>query len=440
MWGVSVILAAVLLASCGTGLSPVEETAQEGIAPDRVPIILVPGVSREVGAQLRGGRLVPLNALALRTDSDALANLGDPRFSPDGARPLEAPTRLDRALRETEVRGLQGLIDSLVRDHGYVRGNPDQPVDKEYPENPAAARADRTRMASLYVLYYDWRRDLPENACLLAHRLARLRAWTGHDRLHVVGHSLGGVLVRYIARYGGRDAIGDRDCPLGDGKIREAVNLPGVGAIDRLVTLGAPHRGSAQAFRALMQDFSLFGFVSVGLRDAVFTMPMAWQLLPFAGGDGQVPILFGSAGPERVALFEPRTWIERGWLSGNGSDAEQRRFAGAMLGRATALHRLLAERSPREDAVRLMAVGSGCRPTTALALLENGKVDFLTRGQTDHPLFDRVTAPGDGVVTLESALGLPAAPTVTPVTVCSSHSGYMDDPSLRDRIVSFLLR
>ena len=436
----TLILAACLLASCGTAIPPVEETAQEGIAPDRIPIVLVPGVSREVGAQLRGGTLIPMSALALRTDAETLANLGDPRFSAAWGRPLETPAQLDRALRRSGVRGLQGLIDYLVREEGYVRGNPDRPVDKDYPENPEAARTDRTRMASLFVVYYDWRRDLADSACVLAHRLARIRAWTGRDRVLLVGHSLGGVLARYVARYGGRDAVRDRDCPLGEGGLREAVNAPGGAGIDRMVTLGAPHRGTPQAFRALMQDFNLFGFVSVGLRDAVFTMPLAWQLLPFAEADGRVPILLGPTGRERVPLFEPRTWIERGWITGNGDEPEQRRFAETMLTRTTALHRSLSERSSAEDGVRRMAVGSGCRPTTALGLFENGKVEFLSRGQTDHPLYAQVTVPGDGVVSLESALGLPPAPTLTSVSVCSSHSGYVDDSTVRERIATFLLR
>src|SRR5512136_3028670 len=119
-----------LLAACGPAVSPVEEAAREVVGPDRVPIILVPGVSREVGAQLRGGSLVPFSALALRTDAEALAHLGDVRFPADGGRPLEIPTQLDSALRGTDVRGLQGLIDRLVREEGYLRGNPDDPRDK----------------------------------------------------------------------------------------------------------------------------------------------------------------------------------------------------------------------------------------------------------------------------------------------------------------------
>lgn len=439
--GVFLLLSTVwLLTACGQAMPPVEEAASDAIAPDRVPVILVPGVSREVGAQLRGGRLMPFSAMALRTDSDALANLGDPRFAVDWGRPLEVPGRLDLALRREDVRGLQSLIDRLVREEGYLRGNPERPLDKDYGENPEWARQDRTRLASLFVVYYDWRRDLAESACLLAHRVVRIRAQTGASRVHLIGHSLGGVVARYYARYGGRDILRDRACPLDGGVQAASVNAPGSAAITSLVSLGAPHRGSVQALRALLQDFNLFGVMSVGLRDAVFTMPMAWQLLPFAEADGRLPLLVGANGEERVALYEARTWIDQGWLVGDATDPERQRFLDTMLARASRLHRRLQEPSRDEERLPRLVLGSGCRPTPARALVENGTVAFLSRGQGDHPLFGRVTVPGDGVVSLESALGVPSSPTLSSLTVCTSHSGYVDDSTVTDRIVRFIGR
>src|SRR5512139_856995 len=381
------VLLACVLAACGQVGPPVEDAARDAIPPDRTPVILVPGVSREVGAELRGGRLMTFSVLALRTDAEALANLGDPRFPTGGSRPLTIPTRLDRALRHTEVRGLQGLIDRLVHDEGYLRGDPEQPLDKDYPENPESVRSDRTRLASLFVVYYDWRRDMAESACLLANRVARIRARTGASRVYVVGHSLGGVVARYYARYGGRDVMRDRDCPLASGGPAALINAPGARAIAGLVTLGAPHQGSAQAFRGLMQDFNLFGVLSVGLRDAVFTMPVAWQLLPFGEADGSVPLLIGANGTERVPLYEPQSWIQRGWVPGDPHDPERRKFLETMLARARRLHQWLQEPSATEDAVPRILLGSACRPTPARAVAENGKVAFLSRSESDNPMF-----------------------------------------------------
>ena len=118
----------------------------------------------------------------------------------DGTAPTALPAKLDRALRGTDVRGLQALIDRLVREEGYVRGDPDQPRDKDYPENAAADRRDRTRVASLFVLYYDWRRDLSESACFAAQQIERIRAATGASHVRLVAHSLGGVIARFSFR------------------------------------------------------------------------------------------------------------------------------------------------------------------------------------------------------------------------------------------------
>jgi len=435
-WLVGIVL---LLTACSQSVSRFEDTSQESIPPDRVPIVVVPGISREVARQLNGS-IIPYSALALRTDAEALTRLGDPRFPADGDRPLGVPGELDRALRGTDVRGLQGLINHLIQHEGYVRGDPEQPRDKDYPENPESVRTDRKRLASLFVVYYDWRRDVAESACILAEHVARIRALTGAPRVHLVGHSLGGMVVRYYLRFGGRDVMQERECPLGSGEVRAALNAPGGGSAGRVVTMGAPFRGSAMAFRALLQDFNLFGIVSLGLRRAIFTMPVAWELLPFAGEDGQVPLLLDHKGVESVPLYDARTWVERGWLIGDSSDPERQRFLQTILARATKFHQRMAEPNPAEETIPRLIVGAGCRPTPARAIVADGKVEFLGRTDADSPLFARITVPGDGVVSLESALGVPPAPTLTPVTVCSGHGTYVNDPGTTERIAQFLLR
>ena len=67
-------------------------------------------------------------------------------------------------------------------------------------------------------------RDVATAASDLGEHIERICAQTGHDRVHVVGHSLGGLIARYhVQRQGG-----DR-------------------RVDELVTLGTPHGGSLLA-------------------------------------------------------------------------------------------------------------------------------------------------------------------------------------------------
>lgn len=69
--------------------------------------------------------------------------------------------------------------------------------------------------------------DLRSAAHELHEHVERLREATGAEKVHVVGHSLGGVIARYyVQRMGGDDAV------------------------DTLVTLGSPHAGSNLAYLA----------------------------------------------------------------------------------------------------------------------------------------------------------------------------------------------
>ncbi len=67
--------------------------------------------------------------------------------------------------------------------------------------------------------------DLRAAAYQLRAHVERLRAETGADKVHIVGHSLGGVIARYYVQ-----------------------RLGGAAAVDTLVTLGSPHQGTLTAY------------------------------------------------------------------------------------------------------------------------------------------------------------------------------------------------
>jgi triacylglycerol esterase/lipase EstA (alpha/beta hydrolase family) len=67
--------------------------------------------------------------------------------------------------------------------------------------------------------------DVSRGAVDLGAHIEHICAQTGHDRVHVVGHSLGGLIARYYVQRQG----GDR-------------------RVDSLVTLGTPHQGSVWAY------------------------------------------------------------------------------------------------------------------------------------------------------------------------------------------------
>jgi pimeloyl-ACP methyl ester carboxylesterase len=66
--------------------------------------------------------------------------------------------------------------------------------------------------------------DIREAAVQLGHHVERLRTRTGSDVVHVIGHSLGGVIARYYVQCLGGDEV-----------------------VDTLVTMGSAHQGSELA-------------------------------------------------------------------------------------------------------------------------------------------------------------------------------------------------
>jgi pimeloyl-ACP methyl ester carboxylesterase len=74
------------------------------------------------------------------------------------------------------------------------------------------------------VNYSPFTRDIREAARVLGRHVETLCAQTGYERVHVIAHSLGGVIARYYAQRLGGDA-----------------------RVHTLVTLGTPHRGTYAA-------------------------------------------------------------------------------------------------------------------------------------------------------------------------------------------------
>ena len=83
----------------------------------------------------------------------------------------------------------------------------------------------RAGFTSVHTWNYDpWRHDIPELAEMLSDRVEMLRGLTGADRVNVVGHSLGGILLRWYVQE-----------LSGDARVRNAI------------TVASPHEGTRLA-------------------------------------------------------------------------------------------------------------------------------------------------------------------------------------------------
>ena len=171
-----------------------------------------------------------------------------------GLRALVSPQTLTGGLTELAWVSAHALLYPLgtrteqVRDDGRYRPG-DQPptVRALFAADPLAARIpvllvhgfvdNRSIFAVMrrslrrrgFASVCSWNyspllSDVAQGAEDLGRHIERLCEQTGHDRIHVVGHSLGGLIARYHVQKQG----GDR-------------------RVDRLMTLGTPHQGSLWA-------------------------------------------------------------------------------------------------------------------------------------------------------------------------------------------------
>ena len=219
--------------------------------------------------------------------------------------------KLGRVLPEIYV--YRDLIEALRRYAGYRDGN---------WENPGADGHQDT----FYVFPYDWRQDNVANARELVRRLERLKTKLQRPDLkfNVVAHSMGGLIARYAAMYG------DADLPEGEGAIQPTWR--GAAHISKIVMIGVPNEGSADAFATLIEGYS----ITEGLRrrvpllnkltaEDVVRTPSVFQLLPHRQA---VKFLDENLQPVEIDLYDPEVWRRYGW-SVLFSDDFRRRYAGA---------------------------------------------------------------------------------------------------------------
>jgi pimeloyl-ACP methyl ester carboxylesterase len=244
-------------------------------------------------------------------------------------------------------------------------------------------------------------------------------------KFNVVAHSMGGLIARYAAMYG------DADLPAGDTPIQPTWN--GAAHISKIVMIGVPNEGSADAFATLVEGYS----VTEGLRrrvpllnkltaqDAART-PSVFQLLPHVG---VVRFLDESLKPLAIDLYDVATWKQYGWSAihasefetngTNGEAAELDAYLAATLRRAQRFHQALDAVDRSASPIVLLAIGGDCEETLNSPVIfrdeKRNRWVTLTRPRefrtstgvkiAKKTVTEAMYVPGDGRVTRSSLLG-----------------------------------
>ena len=146
---------------------------------------------------------------------------------PLGIRPTrfeQLATARSRRAERRAARAVPRQLDAAGTPILLVHGIVDNHSIFTVMEQALRRRGFRTLSAYDYGLLT---RDIAEAAELLGEEIEKLAANTGYERVHVIGHSLGGLIARYYVQRLGGDA-----------------------QVHTLVTLGTPHQGTQLAYAA----------------------------------------------------------------------------------------------------------------------------------------------------------------------------------------------
>ncbi|MDO8496119.1 MAG: alpha/beta fold hydrolase [bacterium] len=179
--------------------------------PAKTPVLIIPGIA---GSELKNGDdliWADLGQMFLDVNDQFLAeNLGlDESGEP---------------IHEIFVNNvIEQLPDAPFIDVGAFNVDTFKSLREDLEEN------NYTLGQTLFYFPYDWRFDLTDIAPLLKNKIEEIKTQTGSDKVNIVAHSMGGLLVKEYIRRNYKESI------------------------DKLVFVGTPHLGAPKAGKIIME-------------------------------------------------------------------------------------------------------------------------------------------------------------------------------------------
>ena len=418
-------------------------------------MIVIPGIlGTELINSKTGEKVWPS---AFRTSQEGLPISPDIAANRDDLVPgkIIETVKLARVLPEVYV--YKDLLEALRRYAGYRDGD---------WENPAADGYQDT----FYVFAYDWRQDNVSNARELFRRIDRLKTKLQRPDLkfNIVAHSMGGLIARYAAMYG------DADLPADDSPITPT--WLGAAHISKIVMIGVPNEGSADAFATLVEGYS----ITEGLRrrvpllnkltaEDVVKTPSVFQLMPHREA---VRFLDENLQAMPVDLYDVEVWKRYGWSVIYSSPDFRRRFGetsgtdgrsenmldaylAAQLRRARRFHEALDAAGSSDSPVFLLAIGGDCEETfnSPVVMRDEKRNRWITMTRpreyrtssgvkiSKQKATEAMYLPGDGRVTRTSLLAEHIFKKLSRYAVfgCDLHGQLPRNPSLQDNALTAIV-
>lgn len=387
-----------------------------------MPVIVIPG--------LLGSKLVQEGSGSLACGPFSSAAPGDTK--PGGSRWAALPMQpgLSTSQLKDDLIAVQ-VLDAFTIESGPLKGVEVSVyvdilktlVAGKYHEQPSSLNrrfSDGDTRQVFYQFAYDWRRDISEHSVALHRLVLQARAASPrNDKVDVVAHSMGGLLLRYYMMYGPNPLPDDGSVP--------PLTWEGAENIGTVIHIGTPNSGSVQSLDQLIRGIRFVPFLPTPYRAGLLgTMPAVYQLLPRTRHDR----LVDATTHKPIDPLNVQTWIDMNWgladpreddvlreLLPTVLDPAQRRaialdHLAKSLAKAEQFFRAIDRTPPQPNPPTLPAP-----PSPPAHSAPDGPKLFLIAGDglstADQMLVTPSTgrtrlngyAPGDGVVSCSSALG-----------------------------------
>jgi len=283
----------------------------EGMA--RNPVIVIHGFLGSRLNNVRTGEDVwgtfPGTELLETASRDQLRQMSHPMGYGKSLKELQgdvvAVGLLDRV--KVQLLGLTFYLDAydrlidILEDAGYQLEGKPLPEEKHF--------------YSLFVFYYDWRRDLPENAARFHRFILEKQAYMQREyeknynvrnapvKFDIVAHSMGGLLARYYLMYGDQDLPADRTPPV--------LNWTGSEHINKMILVGTPNAGYLDTCLELVDGLQVAPGTPSYPPALLGTYPSYYQMLP----PPETRSVLDARHPDgpAVDLFDPQVWMRYRW-------------------------------------------------------------------------------------------------------------------------------
>lgn len=461
------VLILTLLAGCAsssahrTNLKEIYDKSAQYHAPDRNPIIVIPGI---LGSRLIDEKSGQTVWGAFRK------NYADPK-TPEGARLIALP--IDDTTETSSLIKPDGVLDSLELDLAGF------PIKIQVYEGilqtlgVGGYRDEQLGLTSIdygtdhYTCFqfdYDWRKDITENAIALKAFIdeKRLEVQADHEerygiknaevKFDIAAHSMGSLLTRYFLQYGATELTYDESLP--------EITWKGTEDVERVVLVAPPNAGSLEAFDQLINGFNTGRPVLPYYHPALLgTFPSIYQLMPRSRHQ---PVIWNNDTDTPVEdILDPQLWVDMEWgLSAKDEDTQRilsnlmprvtsqterdflaSEFQKNALIKAKRFHEVMDQKAPLPDNLEVMIVAGDSVKTPMVASVDkmSGEIDIIKNGI------------GDGTVLRSSAMlderpGGEWKPTIQSplewsnmIFVFSPHRKITSEPVFEDNVLYWLL-